>query len=173
MYKVVVLDNFHFMDPSEETVAGVYLARSAAIAKAERIVEGSLRALHRRGMTAKQIMEAWHSFGDNAVVVATGRSRPADFSGLDFAEKQAVEIAYEGGVCTTGIGNIPDYCFENDPVPERPQVTKEENKAATKLKSIGHYPAPDPIHNTGKVHPEDETEDEKFADDLLASWAVG
>jgi hypothetical protein len=89
-YRVLTLDLFQNY---EETIAGVYRGPGPAVKKAKRIVEASLRALHRRGLTAKEIMEAWQRFGDSAVVVATDGSPPTDFSAFDFAQIQAAAIA--------------------------------------------------------------------------------
>ena len=82
-FEVLIDDNFHYGDAGERYSHGVFATFAAAEAAARAIVESSVREQFRRGMTAEQLIKAYHTFGDDPFI----RPVPADsrFSAWDYA----------------------------------------------------------------------------------------
>jgi hypothetical protein len=53
-YRVLVDDNFHYMNADERRQAGVYKTVDKALAVCRRIVDRSLEQMYRRGMSPKE-----------------------------------------------------------------------------------------------------------------------
>jgi hypothetical protein len=93
-FKVVIADNFHYMDESENVEHGVFDTLEAAIAACRAIVEESLRHHHEAGMSADALYSAYTSFGEDPYIVSSETSGVA-FSAWDYARQRAREICDE------------------------------------------------------------------------------
>jgi hypothetical protein len=91
-YRVMVDDNFHYMDEAERTEAGTFATAEEAIAVCRGIVDDSLRQLLAPGMTASGLLAQYHLFGDDPFVMATDDAEPVKFSARDYAGTRAAEI---------------------------------------------------------------------------------
>jgi hypothetical protein len=79
-YKVMVDDNFHYMEEDERREHGSYSTLEDAISTCKGLVDRSLAASYRPGMTAAELFEHYASFGDDPVIVAEGRGKRASCS---------------------------------------------------------------------------------------------
>jgi hypothetical protein len=91
-YRVVVDENFHFMDPDERREIGIFDSAEDALAACRRIVENDLRDFRKPGMSAKELIAAYHTFGDDPFIVPIDGAPAVDFSAWDYAEQRAVKV---------------------------------------------------------------------------------
>jgi hypothetical protein len=63
-YKVLIDDNFHFMDESERIQHGVFATADEAIAACKLIVDECLKPMLQPGMTATALYVQYKGFGD-------------------------------------------------------------------------------------------------------------
>jgi hypothetical protein len=90
-YKVLVDDNFHYMDESERYTLGQFDTLNEAIEACKRIVDRDLNSRYEPGMTADELFSHYTSFGDDPFIVAEGGG--ADFSAWRYAETRCAELA--------------------------------------------------------------------------------
>ena len=64
-YKVVVDDNFHYMDESERYTHGEFESFDIALSAAKALVDAELRSLYRSGITADELYSHYTSFGND------------------------------------------------------------------------------------------------------------
>lgn len=99
-YKVIVADNFHYQDETEEYIAGIYATAEEALSEAKRIVDVSLRACVKPGRTADELYDLYTTFGEDPYIVAMDDSPELSFSAWDYARTRAGEIlAATAGKC--------------------------------------------------------------------------
>jgi len=91
-YRVMVDDNFHYMDKDERAEAGTFATAEDAIAACRGIVDDSLGHLLTPGMTANDLLAQYRLFGDDPFVVPTEGAEPVKFSAWDYAEARTTEI---------------------------------------------------------------------------------
>jgi len=91
-YKVIVADNFHYQDETEEYTAGVYATAEEALSEAKRIVDVSLRECVKPGLTADGLYDLYTMFGNDPYIVASDESAELSFSAWDYARTRAGEI---------------------------------------------------------------------------------
>jgi hypothetical protein len=96
-YRVLVDDNFHFMDEDERYGVGVFESYAEAVAKCERIVEDCLRVQLQPGMTADELYRMYMMFGEDPWIAGKPEG-PSSFSAWDFARTRTREIC-----CATGV----------------------------------------------------------------------
>ena len=93
-YKVLVDDNFHYMDEDERYQHGVFPTAEEAIAACKRMVDSDLHEFMKPGMTASELYEAYTGFGRDPFIVCV---RPDDervhFSAWDYAEERSRVVA--------------------------------------------------------------------------------
>ena len=95
-YKVLVDDNFHYMDESERHEHGNFATLEEAMRACASIVEQSLEESYQPGMTAGELLERYVSFGDDPFIVAPpGAVEGVPFSARDYAHRRAEEICAE------------------------------------------------------------------------------
>jgi hypothetical protein len=88
-YKVMVDDNFHYMDESERHEHGVFATAQEAIAACKRIVDENLKNSYKPGITEQELYEAYTSFGDDPFVVPVDNTDKAvHFSAWDYARER-------------------------------------------------------------------------------------
>ncbi|MBW3538452.1 hypothetical protein KY386_03085 [Candidatus Parcubacteria bacterium] len=96
-YKVMVDDNYHYMDESERYQAGAYSSVDEAVKECRRIVDEFLESTYKPGMTAKELYQSYTGFGDDPFIVPTHPSKAAEFfefSAWDYAKERCDKIAH-------------------------------------------------------------------------------
>lgn len=99
-YKVLVDDNFHFMDEEGRYQHGVYTTAGEAIAVCKKIVDEDLRGYceSNPGITADRLYDLYVSFGDDPFIVASELSDdPVEFSAWDYAKEQSKLLGASSG----------------------------------------------------------------------------
>jgi hypothetical protein len=96
-YKVLVDDNFHYHDPNDRRLHGVYETAAEAIAACRAIVEKSLEEEGRPGISAESLYERYTSFGDDPFIVVDGADADArvTFSAWSYAKERCGAICEE------------------------------------------------------------------------------
>ena len=98
-FRVLVDDNFHYMDESERYEHGSFATAEAAVVAARAIVDTYLKSAYRPGMTAEQLFESYTSFGEDPFIVGEGVEKVA-FSAWTYAKERC------GALCSSsGSGN--------------------------------------------------------------------
>ena len=67
-YKVLVDDNYHYMDESERYTAGSYAVLEEAINKCREITIRSLREYYEKGISPETLRAQWALFGDDPFI---------------------------------------------------------------------------------------------------------
>jgi hypothetical protein len=88
-YKVMVDDNFHYMDEDERWELGSFATSAEALAACRKLVDESLVEEYRDGATAEQLFDRYTSFGDEPFVVALDGAPKVDFSARTYARERA------------------------------------------------------------------------------------
>lgn len=91
-YRVIIADNFHYMDESEHLAGGEFDSYAQALAQACRIVDDSLRSFWKPGMSGGDLMAQYVLFGDDPFIVPAVEPR---FSARDYARGRAETICGE------------------------------------------------------------------------------
>ena len=86
-FKLIVADNFHYMDESENYEYGTFDSLELAVAAAKRIVDEYLATAHTPGMSAAELYHSYTSFGEDPYIVGE-RSSGVRFSAWDYAREQ-------------------------------------------------------------------------------------
>ena len=82
-YKVIVRDNFHYMDEGAHHELGTFATYEAALAACRGIVAGSFRADWADDITADEMFNSYAMFGEDPVIIFDGLQ--CDFSAWDYA----------------------------------------------------------------------------------------
>jgi hypothetical protein len=97
-YKVMVDDNFHYMEEDERWEFGTFATAEDAIAACRKLVDESLVESYKPGMTATDLYDRYTSFGDEPFIVAqSGAPAPAVFSARDYARSRVEVLCAAGG----------------------------------------------------------------------------
>ncbi len=95
-YKVLIDDNFHYMDEEARIEHGIFKSSEKAVAACHRIVDESLRHLHEPGMSAAELIAQYALFGDDPFIVTLGDTGatgpPVSFSARDYARERCAAI---------------------------------------------------------------------------------
>ena len=93
-YKVLVDDNYHYMDESKRYELGEFHSYEEAVAALKRIVDEYLLASHKPGMTAQQLCDGYTGFGEDPFIVAVSPSSNIEpkFSAWDYAKERCEEL---------------------------------------------------------------------------------
>ena len=94
-YRVLVDDNFHYMDESERYTAGEYDSCEQAIEKCKRIVDDFLLDGLKPSMTAQQLMEMYIFFGEDPFIVS--QDTGCSFHARDYARQRCEELCRANG----------------------------------------------------------------------------
>ncbi|MGC2330028.1 MAG: hypothetical protein WA581_01115, partial [Candidatus Acidiferrales bacterium] len=101
-YKVRVWDNFHYQDPAETWDGCVYDNAAEALASCRRLVDTSLKALHKPGVSAESLFDSYTSFGDDpSIVVIDGVDTTVQFSAWTYAKERCREICGDAPPAST------------------------------------------------------------------------
>jgi hypothetical protein len=88
-YKVMVDDNFHYMDEDERYEHGVFPTAAEAVAACRRIVDEDLKAAFKPGITEQELYESYTMFGaDPFVVSVDSTDEPVQFSAWNYAKER-------------------------------------------------------------------------------------
>jgi hypothetical protein len=93
-YRVLVDDNYHYMDESERYTHGEFDTLEEALAACKRIVDEFLLANYKPGMTATELEQGYKMFGEDPWIA--GGDPDVKFSAWDYATARAKEICGEG-----------------------------------------------------------------------------
>ena len=89
-YKVLVDDNFDYMDEDKRYEHGVFATAEEAIAACKRIVDSNLDHFMQPGMTASELYDAYTGGGDDPFIVCVNADdEPVRFSAWSYAEEQS------------------------------------------------------------------------------------
>ena len=95
-YRVMVDDNFHYMDSDERWEHGTYETLEPALAACRGIVDRSLDEESRPGISADALFERYVRFGDDPfIVVLDGADDSATFSAWSYAKERCRVICGE------------------------------------------------------------------------------
>lgn len=100
-FKVVVADNFHYMDESENYELGEYPSFELAVEAAKRLVDQYLVSVYKPGTNATELYSNYISFGEDPYIVAPGQ-QGASFSAWDYARERCDLMCQQG---TNATGN--------------------------------------------------------------------
>jgi hypothetical protein len=88
-YRVVVDDNFHYMEPEARREQGTYETVEEALSACRGIVDQSLSESYEPGVSPEALYEHYVSFGDDPfVVVIDGVDDRAKFSAWSYAKER-------------------------------------------------------------------------------------
>jgi hypothetical protein len=91
-YKVIVDDNFHYMDETEQVEDGVFATAEEAIAECKEIVDDDLNSTiaDKPDLTAKELYELYVLFGPDPFIVPINKDDEAPkFSAWDYAKERS------------------------------------------------------------------------------------
>ena len=86
-FKVIVADNFHYMDESENYEHGIFASCELAIEAAKRIVDEYLASAYSSEMSATQLYQSYVCFGEDPYIVTEGSSGVL-FSAWNYARER-------------------------------------------------------------------------------------
>jgi hypothetical protein len=95
-YKVMVDDNFHYMEGDGSPADGTFATAEDALDACRGVVDESLVWEYRDGATADELYERYIDFGDDPFVVAVGGAPDVKFSAWTYAKQRAAELAAPG-----------------------------------------------------------------------------
>src|SRR5215471_14393256 len=90
-YRVLIDDNFHYMDESARTTLGEFATLEAAVAAARRVVDEFLEGALEPGMTADKLYQVYTGFGDDPFIVGPGVTTVV-FSAWDYARERCAVL---------------------------------------------------------------------------------
>lgn len=91
-YKVLVDDNFHYMDESERYELAEFESWEDAFTASKRIVDAFLESAFRPSMTAQELYKTYIWFGEDPFIVSTGAADSRRFSAWSYAERRCAQI---------------------------------------------------------------------------------
>jgi hypothetical protein len=98
-YKVLVDDNYDYMDQDRRYEYGVFPTAEEAIAACRGIVDSNLNHFMQPGMTASELYAGYKGYGDDPFIVGVNADdEPVHFSAWDYAEERSRLIASQGKV---------------------------------------------------------------------------
>lgn len=89
-YKVLVDDNFHFMDESERYTLGEYETCEEAVEASQRVVDDFLDSRKDSAATADELYQEYTNFGEDPFIVSDDPN--CKFSAWEYAEKRCEEL---------------------------------------------------------------------------------
>ena len=91
-YRVLVDDNFHYMDEDERYEHGTYPTLEAATAAAQAIVDDFLLASRQPGMSAGELFDMYTAFGEDPFIITPDQQGRVLFSAWDYARRRCEEL---------------------------------------------------------------------------------
>ena len=88
-YKVLIDDNFHFMNEEYRGTGGEFATAAEAIAECKEIVDECLKPMLQPGMTPAALYEQYEGFGDDPFVVPVDpNDAPVAFTAWAYAKER-------------------------------------------------------------------------------------
>lgn len=93
-YRVLVDDNFHYMDESERWTLGEFETYQEALDASKRLVDAYLLATQQPGIPAHMLYQSYTMFGDDPFIIAEPPSPDVEpcFSAWDYAKARCEEL---------------------------------------------------------------------------------
>ena len=93
-YRVLVDDNYHYMDESERWTLGEYATYAEALAACKRLVDNCLTEAYVSGMPAQKLYFYYTMFGDDPFIVERSDSPDTSpgFSAWTYAKARCEEL---------------------------------------------------------------------------------
>jgi hypothetical protein len=93
-YRVLVDDNFHYMDESRRRTLGEFRTYLEALTAAKQLVDACLLEAQQPGATAHTLYQSYTMFGDDPFIVADSQSPDVEprFSAWDYARARCEEL---------------------------------------------------------------------------------
>ena len=93
-YRVLVDDNYHYMDESERWALGEYATYAQALAACQRLVDACLEEGYAPGKTAEALYGYYTMFGDDPFIVELSDSpdTSSGFSAWTYARARCEEL---------------------------------------------------------------------------------
>jgi hypothetical protein len=95
-FKVVVADNFHYMDESENYELGTFPTLELAVEASKRIVDEYLVSAYTSGMSASELYSSYVSFGEDPFILSPD-VKGVPFSAWTYARERCDVICEAGG----------------------------------------------------------------------------
>ena len=95
-FKVIVYDNFHYMDESERYELGTFDSSEDALHVAKTIVDEYLASVFEPGMSATDLFESYTDFGEDPAIFSDG-PKQVKFSAWGHAKERCAELCPENG----------------------------------------------------------------------------
>jgi hypothetical protein len=92
-YRVLVDDNFHYIDEAERYELGVFASLDEARSAAQALVDAYLLSAHQPGMTAQALFKSYTAFGEDPFIVAPDQEGVA-FSAWEYAKRRCDDICH-------------------------------------------------------------------------------
>ncbi|MBC7901550.1 MAG: hypothetical protein H7070_16025 [Saprospiraceae bacterium] len=89
-YKVLVDDNFHYMDESERYAFGEFDTAEAALAAAKSMVDEDIASFYKEGMSAGDVYSQYTAFGVDPFIVSDAEK--VEFSAWTYAKARSEEL---------------------------------------------------------------------------------
>jgi hypothetical protein len=90
-FKVLIDDNFHYMDESERHAAGEFASLKEALGAAQTIVDEDLSSTYQPGMSLAELWTSYAMFGEDPFIVSPEPGGVA-FSAREYARQRAAEL---------------------------------------------------------------------------------
>lgn len=91
-YRLVVYDNFHYMDDDEPYQKGEYETYELALADAKAMVESFLEFNWKTGMTPDQLIDVFNDFGEEPTIIPRNNDNGEIFSARKYVKDIAESI---------------------------------------------------------------------------------
>ena len=103
-YKVLVDDNFHYMDESERYEHGEFTTLDAAIEASRKIVDEYLLSAYQPGMTTAELLTSYVFFGEDPFIIAKDEKESGVlFSARDYARQRIEAMCGPGDGGAQGV----------------------------------------------------------------------
>ena len=90
-FKVIVADNFHYMDESKNYELGTFDTLDEAISASRRIVDQCLESAYKQGIPALELFKGYLMFGEDPYIVSS-EVEGILFSARDYARQKCEEL---------------------------------------------------------------------------------
>lgn len=92
-FKVMVDDNYHYMDQSERYRLGEFETLSGAIAASRQVVDDFLQSAYQTGMTFDALLTSYVMFGEDPFIISSDPAHTGVlFSARDYARERCEMI---------------------------------------------------------------------------------
>jgi len=97
-YKVLIDDNFHYMDEESRYQHGVFETAEEAIAACRKIVDSALKEQYEPGLSASALYHRYMQFGEDPFILTIdGAGADPEFSAWDYAKARSMAMCNPAG----------------------------------------------------------------------------